>query len=212
MERNLSLATRIASCFRCPLSGIREQEDTLAVPASPGEHYQPGGLAFMVGAPDRESVREAFFGAPFGFPLRPGEGAGRQNGGDIFNSMLEEAGILRADVLTIARVRCQVPRNRVKDHPEAVLNCDQTWMPEELSTYDPAIVVLMGNNTTRAVYGATTPVSSVAGHWQQTGPDFEWGARLWLATFDPVAVLRNPELRAVVVGDFRRAYEKWLPF
>ena len=65
--------------------------------------------------------------------------------------LLRLAGLSR-DVLFITnRVRCQPPRNRLDDHPEALLACEH-WTVEELKVYNPRVVVVMGKPAIKGVF------------------------------------------------------------
>jgi len=128
--------------------------------------------------------------------------------GVMFNQLLEMAGVNRSDVLVINRVRCKPPRNRIADFPEAVTNCDQ-WNVAELTAYDPGMVVLLGATTINTVFGLKAKVSHLRGVFRSTGEKFEWGKRVWTATFDPAAAARTPELALNIANDIKLALEVW---
>ncbi len=179
----VTLAQDIQTCTACPLHTLRAtcrdgcQRDHVAVPAEVGDLYRPGGgLAIMCEAPGADETHK-------GRPL-----VGRA--GDNLNAMLAMAGINRAELLLLNRVRCRPPRNRIDRWTEAVANCDR-WTVRELEEYAPAVVVLMGNTAMRAVFGAEAAVTRTRGQLLMTGPVHEWGARAWAVTFHPAATLYN---------------------
>lgn len=198
MQQDQRVASAIAGCVACPLHEKRKK----AVPAFPGRRYERGGLAFMVSIPRNLEDKT-------GEPLVPmTEGYGRITGGILFNQALEMAGVERDTVLLMNRTRCKPPRNRIQDYPEAVANCEP-WNVAEFEAYDPGLVVLMGNAAINLVFGAKGKITSTRGTFRSTSADFDWGARVWTATFDPVAASQNPGLLADIASDIRQAVEVW---
>lgn len=193
----MSLVDDIRSCVACPLQETRR----LATPASVGEKYQSGGLAFMAGFPrdleDRTGVPLAEGAQRYGIPS-----------GVLFNQILGMAGLNRDSVLVLNRVRCKPPRSRVGDYPEATANCDQ-WNVAELAEYDPGLVVLLGSTTLNSVFGAKAKVKDLRRTFRATGEQFVWGKRLWTATYDPAAAGKEPLLALEIAKDFRQAAEMW---
>ena len=196
MDSGAVLATRIAiqTCLRCQLGTIR---DTLAasghaaqaVPAELGA-LAANPSAFMCEAP---GAQEEATGRPL---------VGRA--GRKFNQLLEAAGYSRDEALLLNRVRCRPPNNNLASYPDATSQCDH-WVKEELKAYDPAVVVLMGNTATRAIFGAQSKISQVRGTARSTGDTFDYGARVWVPTYHPSAVVRNANLFETVVSDIKLA-------
>lgn len=198
MQRNEELARSISTCTLCPLHEKRKH----AVPALPGPRYHRGGLSFVVAIPRNLEDR-------VGEPLVPApERFGRLTGGVMLNQAFEMAGVERDTVLLMNRVRCKPPRNRIQDYPEAIANCEP-WNVAELEAYDPGLVVLMGNVSMKTVFGAQAKISAMRGTFRSTGPEFDWGARVWTATFDPVAAAQTPALLIDIANDIRQAVEVW---
>jgi uracil-DNA glycosylase family 4 len=115
-----------------------------------------------------------------------------------------KAGQQRADVLTMYRVRCAPPRGRVRDHEDALVNCD-THTQEELAAYDPGVVVLMGGVTLEAIYGKKATVARTHGKLAAKAAKHAWGARLYVATYHPAAALIDSNLEQTIVEDLRVA-------
>lgn len=192
---DLELLALISSCSDCPLHAMREH----AAPARPGVEYEPGGIAVMIDSPgnaDNES----------GKPLTP-SGGKYENAGAAFDKLLAGAGLRREQLLLMALVRCMPPRNRLADYPEALYNCDK-WTVAELDKYGPRVVVLMGSASVRAIYGAKAKVTEVRRTLRST-EKHKWGARVYVPTYSPGAVLRSQELRDTVTEDLRLAREIW---
>lgn len=171
------------------------------MPATPGPRYEKGGIALFVEAP-----REAEDAV--GRQLEPGYRYGRPNAGVLVGQMLQMAGLDRDETLVLSRVRCRPVRDRLDDSPEALANCEP-WNVEEFALYDPAVVVCMGNNAMRPIFGAKALVTHIRGTARTTGPNHEWGHRTWLATFHPYSVSRTPALMVDVAADLQAAVELW---
>lgn len=124
--------------------------------------------------------------------------------GKLLDNLLSQGGWTRTNTLVLNRVRCQPPRNRLQDYPDALTNCDK-WTRAELEYYDPKVVILAGNTAMRAVFGVTANITAMRGKIRVTSEDYQYGKRIWVPTFHPAAVLRNPELAQDVVSDIRLA-------
>lgn len=185
------LAAAIRSCTLCPLSDHRHK----AVPAQTGREYAPGGLAIMGEAP---GAQEDETGLPF-----------QGRAGRLLNQLLAEAGLDRDEVLVLNRVRCRPPRNNLASFPEAVHQCDM-WTKAELEAYDPAVVVLMGATSTKAIFGAGATVGELRGQSRRTGADFDYGSRVWVPTYHPASTFygnRGKANRPLIVADLMLAKE-----
>lgn len=193
MRRDWDSASAILICEDCPLHLTR----THAVVAAPGKRYQPGGLAFMTDGP-RWQDDEA------GKQLVAKVTRGRKNGGAIFDELLAEVGLERADVLVLSRIRCAPPRGQFNNFPEAFANCERHTVAE-LTAYDPGVVVLMGARTVPPVYGAKAKVTLIRGTRRATGEKFTWGARVWIPTYSPLAAVQDADVRLLIADDFRLA-------
>lgn len=182
------LADAIRNCRLCPLGDIRIN----AVPADVGANYS--GLAIMGEAP---GAQEDETGVPF---------VGRA--GRILESLLNDAGMSRDEVMVINRVRCRPPRNNLASYPEAAEQCD-LWTKAELETYAPRVIVLMGATAIRSIFGSTVTVGEVRGTIRKTGESGQYGARTWVPTYHPASLMphRSPQNRGLVVADLMLARE-----
>ena len=171
MDQNKELALSVQSCTKCRLASLR----TNAVPALPGVDYKEHGLAIFAEAPGRDENAQ-------GRPM-----VGRA--GQLLDNLLTASGLSREQLLVLNRVRCQPPRNRLQDYPDALLGCDE-WTRKELEYYNPSVVILAGNTSMRAVFGVTSNITAVRGTVRVTSDKFQYGARVWIPTFHPSAALR----------------------
>lgn len=195
VKRDLQIASDIRACDACPLAKKRQ----VAIPAEVGARYERGGLAFLVDIPG--AAGDAGAGGKWR-PLNPTE----RNDGRMFESALEMAGLDRGDILVMCRVRCQPPRNRIADYPEAFANCEQ-WNVAEMEAYDPAVVVLLGSWAMKPVFGAQARMGETRGWKRRTGEKFQWGGRTWLATWSPRQVVMDRDLLPQMAADFAAARE-----
>lgn len=175
---------------------LRRADGTYAVPAEVGTEYAPGGLAVICEAP----------GAQEAVSSRPLVGSA----GRVFNSLLEEAEIDRRSLVLLNRVRCRPPNNKLSLVPEAPSNCDE-WLVKELAGYNPGVVVVMGGTALSIIFGAKAKVGTTRGTSRPTGEEFQYGARVWIATYHPASLLpnRSPVNRPLVVADLALARETW---
>ena len=196
-QADLILQARVRMCQACPLALTR----TLAVPGWVGTDYQ-GQVALMLEAPgacEDGSCKHSHIPAVAGAPL-----VGRN--GQLMNRLLTSADMTREDLAILNRVRCQPPRNRLDDHPEAVLACEG-WTVEELLAYDPKVVVLMGKTAIKAVFPKFTSVTDMRGKVRKTGPEHKYGSRTFVASVHPAAALRDKSWERFIVEDLRLAKE-----
>lgn len=190
MQADADLAASIYTCTDCPLHDLR----TVAVPAEVGADYELGGIAAMAEAP---GAQEDATGRPM---------VGRA--GQLLDKLLARAGLTRAEVLILNRVRCRPPRNNLKDFPEAVEACD-AWTVKELEAYNPAVVVVMGQTALSVIFGAKAKVGETAGTLRTTGAEFAYGKRVWVPAYHPAAALRRREVEPVIVEHLQLAKEVW---
>lgn len=200
MQAEPSLYLGVMQCTRCPLHELRGVETEsggrtqTAVPADPGFAYGLRGLAFLAQSPGED---EGLAGRPL---------IGRA--GRCAQELALRAGIDWDATLKTNTVRCQPPNNRLQDYPDAVVQC-ATWTQQELLWYDPAVVVLMGNDAIRHIFGEKAKVTYTRGMVRATSDTHPWGARCYVATWHPSAVLRNggpdSEMGAESVRDLRLA-------
>ena len=190
MEQIADLTQRVHECRLCPLA---ESRSGVAVPSMPGTNYRPGGVALLADMVQADA--DAASGTPYA--------GGRADVRFLHQSLLT-AGLEVKDVLLMFRVRCKPPRGRVNDYPEALYNCD-TWTREELDSYAPGVVVLMGQTVLETVYGKEASVGKTRGKPRHTGARFEWGARTWVPTYHLYAASKGGRPEAQFINDLKLA-------
>jgi uracil-DNA glycosylase family 4 len=183
-------------CEACPLAFLREGQ---AVPPRVGNDYEAGGIAIMFEAP---TTGDAMLGA-----INTDSPAAKK-----LAELLGRAGLNRSELLLTHRIRCQPPRNRRNDYPEAVANCDD-WTGLELEAYQPSVILLVGALSLEVAFGAKPKVSQLQGTQRTMGARHKWGDRLYIATYNPSAAIyrgredkaAGAELEASMVDDYRLA-------
>ena len=122
--------------------------------------------------------------------------------GQFNDKMLADAGLARKELLLMNRVRCRPPNNQLKNHPDAIEYCNE-WTKLELEFYNPRVVVLMGATAMEGIFGTKVKVGETRGQVRRTGPEFEFGARIWVPTYHPAAIARptGAANRPLVVAD-----------
>lgn len=202
MNRDPLLTAQIVSCQLCPRLVSHR---TNVVPAEVGSAYSKGGLALLAQSPGRLEDLS-------GLPLQPNVGKGYRTAGNVIADALLAVGVKRNELLILNRVRCQPgPRNRLVDYPEAIGNCDP-WTRQEFSLYNPAVVICLGAEALQPAFGKDAKVTQVRGQWRATGPNHDYGQRLWTATWHPAAMLHqgsNPVIFQQLCEDISAAVEKW---
>lgn len=167
-----ALAAEAAGCTRCPLSATRT---TVVF----GEGDPAARLVVIGEGPGRE---EDLQGRPF---------VGRS--GQLLDRLLaEEAGLARHEVYIANVVKCRPPGNR-DPHPEEVAAC-RPYLDGQLAAIDPAVVLTLGNFSTRAMLDTREGVTRLRGR------SHEVGGRTVVPTFHPAAALRGG---ATVVAQMR---------
>jgi DNA polymerase len=103
--------------------------------------------------------------------------------GQLLNRMLEEIGVLRADVYIANVIKCRPPGNR-DPMPEEVDACTP-WLQEQIALIDPRVIVTLGNFATRFMLDKPVSISRVRGQ------RFPLEGRTVIPTFHPAAILRG---------------------
>ena len=120
----------------------------------------------------------------------------------MLDSILEEAGVARESLLILNLLACAIPRGEgPQDYPDAYGNCRQ-HVDAALDHYKPRVVMLMGSEPIKTVFGATAKVGMTRGVSRTTG------GRTYIATYHPGAILRSdagPDLFQWCVEDWQLA-------
>ena len=132
-------------------------------------------------------------GAPDADVMIVGEGPGQQEdeqglpfvgrSGQLLDSLLAEVGLARNDVYIGNVVKCRPPRNR--DPREDEIDACKGYLRRQIQLVDPAVVVTLGNFSTKLLLRTTTGIT------RMRGTAYEWWGRYLVPTFHPAAALRG---------------------
>lgn len=103
--------------------------------------------------------------------------------GKLLNHLLGEVGLERTDVYIANVVKCRPPGNR-DPLPDEIAACKH-FLADQIRLVDPAVVMTMGNFSTKLLLKTTTGITRMRG---QVIP---WWNRVVIPTFHPAAALRN---------------------
>jgi DNA polymerase len=155
-------------------------------------------LVFGVGVPDAEIVfigegpgeQEDLRGEPF---------VGR--GGQLLDKYLDAIGLSRRSNIYIGNmVKCRPPQNR-DPKPEETEAC-LPWLRKQVKVLQPRIIVCLGRIAAQRLISPDFRVT------RQHGQFIEKGGILFMGTFHPAALLRNPAQKADALADFQSLRSK----
>jgi len=143
-------------------------------------HETRTNVVFGAGDPDASLViigeapgqREDELGLPF---------VGRS--GDLLEQLLREVGLSRDAVYIANVVKCRPPKNR-DPRPDEIEAC-KGYLREQLRLIDPAVVLTLGNFSSKLLLATTTGITKLRGQ------AYPWWGRHLVPTFHPAAALRG---------------------
>ncbi len=123
--------------------------------------------------------------------------------GELLDRLLQERGILRADVFVTPLVKCLTPGNR-DPLPSEVAHCS-THLLARVEHLRPIVVVSLGGFVTKALRGDAAPIRACRGRVEvrTLGAVTFW----LLPTFQPAAALYAPALVEQLRADLTRLPE-----
>ena len=134
-----------------------------------------------------------------------GEGPGEQEdlkgepfvgpAGKLLDTMLEIIDLDRNKVYIANMVKCRPPHNRDP------LNIEQDacaqWLQRQIRLVDPKIIVCLGRIAAMGLIDSEFRITREHGQW------YERGGRLYMASYHPSALLRDPGKRPEAFEDLR---------
>lgn len=122
-------------------------------------------------------------------------------GGQLLDKYLEHIGLDRRRNIYIANmVKCRPPENR--DPSEEEQDCCIEWLREQTRLIRPKIMVCLGRISAKRLISKDFKVTV------QHGEFIEKGGILFMGTFHPAALLRNPNNKPAALEDFLALQEK----
>lgn len=166
-----------ADCMQCRKCGLCETRTNLVF----GVGSENAEVMFIGEGPGEN---EDLQGEPF---------VGR--GGKLLDKYLEAIDLDRKKNIYIANmVKCRPPKNR-DPLPEEQDNCIE-WLREQTRLIKPKIIVCLGRISAQRLISKDFKVT------KQHGEFIEKGGMLFMGTFHPAALLRNPNQKPDALEDF----------
>ena len=134
-----------------------------------------------------------------------GEGPGEQEdktgipfvgpAGKLLDNMLEMIDLDRSKVYIANIVKCRPPKNR--DPANVEQDACIGWLERQIALVDPKIIVCLGRIAALRLISGDFRITKQHGEW------FDIGARRYMATYHPSALLRDMDKRPDAFMDLR---------
>lgn len=122
--------------------------------------------------------------------------------GKLLDRILEACGFRREEHVYIANiVKCRPPGNRAPT-PEEREACRPN-LEAQIAHIQPRIIVLLGATALQGMIDPTARIGRYRGEW------IERDGILYMPTYHPAALLRNPAWKAACWEDFKRVIDKY---
>lgn len=122
--------------------------------------------------------------------------------GQLLNRILQAAEIPREQIYITNIVKCRPPGNRTPSDDE--MNTCITILREQYKMIRPKIIVTLGSAPTRALIDPDARITRVRGKW------VEKKGVLFLPTYHPAYLLRNPSAKREAWEDFQKIRDAYL--
>ena len=139
-----------------------------------------------------------------------GEGPGEQEdlkgepfvgpAGKLLDTMLEIIDLDRNKVYIANMVKCRPPRNR--DPLDRDQDACSDWLRRQIALVDPKIIVCLGRIAAMGIIDPEFRITREHGQW------FQRDGRMFMATYHPAALLRQPRSKPDAFADFLALREK----
>ena len=173
------LLGQISGCERCRLCETRTN-------VVPGEGDPRAKLMFIGEGPGEEEDR---YGRPFVGPS-----------GELLTKMIHAIGMERTEVYICNVVKCRPPRNRNPEPEEAAACLD--YLRAQYLLVRPRIIVLLGRVACRYTLRDEIFITRDHGKW------YERKGVLFMPTYHPSALLRDPSKKRDAWEDFKKVRDK----
>ncbi len=184
MKQNMLMAELQKKAEACQNCGLRKECNQVVF----GEGVLGKGLMVIGEGPGQEEDK---LGRPF---------VGRA--GRLLDMILESAGFSRERNTYVANiVKCRPPGNRtpLPEEREACL----PYLQEQIRLAEPKIIILLGATALQGLVDPKAKISVSRGRFQ------EWQGIQMMPTYHPAALLRNPNLKALVWEDMKLVVDEY---
>ncbi len=172
------LQEKCLTCARCDL-----QANCTHVVFGEGNHEAK--VMFVGEGPGRNEDRQG----------RPFVGAA----GQLLDKILASIDLSRAEVYITNVVKCRPPKNRMPTSEE-ILSC-KPYLDAQIRVINPAIIVCLGALATKTLIDKDAKITKIRGRWH------EKDGILYMPTFHPAALLRDPSKKRPVWEDMKKIKE-----
>ncbi len=122
--------------------------------------------------------------------------------GQLLDKILAAGGFKREVNAYIANVvKCRPPGNRLPSTEESAACLP--YLHEQIQILQPKIILLLGATALRSVLQSTEGITKLRGKWQ------EQEGILYMPTFHPAALLRDPRRKPAVWEDIQEIVKKY---
>ncbi|NLI70228.1 MAG: uracil-DNA glycosylase [Firmicutes bacterium] len=121
--------------------------------------------------------------------------------GQLLTRILAAVNINREEVYITNIVKCRPPRNRMPE-PEEISSC-LAYLHQQIALINPRIIVCLGSLSTRTLIDEKALITRMRGQWKKIG------SRMYMPTFHPAALLRDPRKKRPVWEDFKQVEKKY---
>ncbi len=161
----------------------------------------------------RKSCTQVVFGvgSPAARLMLVGEGPGGDEdrlgepfvgrAGKLLDRILEAVKLKREDVYITNVVKCRPPKNRLPEQSE--INACVPYLHKQIDLINPEIVLCLGSLACKTLIDKKLAITRARGQWHKKA------GRLYMATFHPAALLRDPGKKKDVWEDFKKMIEEY---
>ena len=164
------------ACAQCHRCGLGETRHSLVF----GDGAENARIMLIGEGPGEQEDRQ---GVPFVGPA-----------GKLLDDMLEIIGLKRDDVYIANIVKCRPPQNR-DPLPEEQEAC-AAWLDSQIALMRPKIIVCVGRISAQRYISKDFRVT------KEHGLFYDRSGILYMGTFHPAALLRNPNQKPAAFEDF----------
>ena len=180
-NREQDLEALKATCLVCDKCGLQATCTHVVF----GEGNPKAEIMFVGEGPGRDEDRQG----------RPFVGAA----GQLLDKILASVGLSRDEVYITNVVKCRPPKNRMPN-PDEVFACSP-YLDAQINKINPSIIVCLGALATRTLIDKNAKITRIRGEWH------EKDGILYMPTFHPAALLRDPSKKLPVWEDMKKVKE-----
>lgn len=123
--------------------------------------------------------------------------------GQLLTKIIGAINLKREEVFICNILKCRPPGNRAPTSAE--IECCIPYLMKQLNAIKPKIICALGNSAAQTLLNTKSPMNRMRGRFHN------FGNAIFMPTYHPAALLRNPEYKKAVWEDvqmIQREYEK----